>query len=76
MVPEMGGPTSAPIAVILINMPIRLPTSPLTPIDIIGNVSKELYVPIQNLRILVRKSSGRDVCKCLRAPIQNGDGGE
>jgi len=70
----MGGPMSAPIAVILINMPIRLPTSPLTPIDTVGNVSKELYVPIQNLRILVKNNSGHDVCKCLCAPIQNGDG--
>jgi len=46
--PEMGGPVSAPIDMMLVNMPRRLLTSPLTPMVIIGKTTKEMYVPEEN----------------------------
>ena len=52
--PEIGGPARAPIARMLMNIPVRLPTSPVSPISMIGFEMRETYAPEPNLIYLVR----------------------
>jgi hypothetical protein len=47
--PEIGGPAKAPIDRMLMNIPIRLPTSFVSPMSIMGLQSSETYEPEQNL---------------------------
>jgi hypothetical protein len=49
MAPDMGGPTRAPSPTMLMNIPSRRPTSPVSPSAIMGLESKETYDPQENL---------------------------
>jgi hypothetical protein len=66
MAPEIGGPVIDPIATMLKNIPVRLPTSPVSPISMMGLERMETYTPEQNLLII--RFNQKDILKEVKNP--------